>query len=1469
MADDTPDNPDLKSKETAPAPVSETRPGNIDSSYLADDLLLHLQALCEQFQTHCKSCDRTNWQDTQPLLEDDLSRIVNDLVLLEKSALSFVARELLKLVQYASTPNQASQQVIGVIEQGAQQLLSHVGFMVDGDYQYDSALSLIPLVNDCRASTQSSYLSDALMAAVGMELADNGKAPGTSKQVLSAECTKLAEHAMAKHAIVDEQIADWQNNRDASAKPLLKALSSFVDLTRSMSTQHSSYCLFRSLVIIVQACEQGELEKNPGVCGLFSQLSEALTDYAATRPSHALVDAALLRNCLYYVAQTSFDASAHMRNKFRLGRFSSSNHPAYKSTPTIGFDYQVINAMRQAVIAESTDLAGWLDVGLMDRVDYFKLVRLRLKLKQFEQVLAIVACQEGLTHLSVINEYLQRLDRKSEIEKHLCDSVTLGFTKLEASLDRSARKSIEPSRAGGVNDADRRDIYVDLARDACLLAAGVEVRAIGDDICELLSSEYCVPIPDNIIVERLVSLDNALQVLPLPEISPLVVSLCETVSQLSTRFQSEPAQRSSVNKIKLRENTDVVPELRSVFKLMDLYFCSALQPQPIAEDLLSQACEKLDDLKAALVSSTLSGDAPEDEEDAGSLTLNVNDELLLEPMLEPFLDDTVDQDATLKMVFHLECDEHLKMLSDAVRCALKPSANSDSQLPNEKMLRALHTVTSSAQAVGAGSVLGIAQPLQRASLALHREGRCFDASQTRYINDLLTALHARLAATQLAQEVDESVVEIESQLGAFISEAVTGIRQSAANADVLFNTGTELNSLGGVFSDEAAQLLEQLWQVISRPGFDSGSLNHAFGILHTLKGSARMAGEKAFSQSAHVLESDLQSLDDLHVQHRLLKSTYPALQQQIMHRTEHGSEAPRLDSHATYTRNESLSNDSENTESPYEERALTSATDLGATQSRLSTELKNLRHMYQEHKAATVRWKRLVQSGSETQSPAISEVTADMQASITLMGDALRRIEVEQQQAVRTSASLQQTLLNSRLVKFGSIRPKLLQVVDDAAAQCSGVQVELRLSGGELMLDRTMFNSISAPLEHLIRNAVVHGYNSQGACAKEPNEAVGVVSVSARIEGSELILGVRDDGCGVDVDNLNQQRSVQGLLSIRSNKELQELLFSRGFSSASNTDAIAGHGLGLTAVKAAIASLNGRIALDAYNVDGFSISLFVPQSTVVKRLVLVKLHHNLYGFPIEDVQSVQVSQALASDTSHKLPYQSGRFSLRHLIGTDDEAHDMQDNKPCIIINRANQTYAIEVDKVVGYREIVTQPIGVQLSSLEVYSAGGVTSDGQAVLAIDVDALLQRSATDAVRSKEQASRHVRPKVLVVDDSHTCRKKTCDSLKQWGFDVQGSRNGLDALEQLGESPPELIIVDLEMPLLNGFGLVDRLKDVYSENVPRIIMMSVNPESSAREKAANLGVSGFLPKPFDDVQLRSALQMAGLNLPDLTIA
>jgi len=467
----------------------------------------------------------------------------------------------------------------------------------------------------------------------------------------------------------------------------------------------------------------------------------------------------------------------------------------------------------------------------------------------------------------------------------------------------------------------------------------------------------------------------------------------------------------------------------------------------------------------------------------------------------------------------------------------------------------------------------------------------------------------------------------------------------------------------------------------------------------------------------------------------------------------------------------------------------------------------------------------------------------------------------------RTSREVQQRLMRMRAVPFSTVSERLHRLVRQTARELDK-KVELEVEGAELELDRSVLERIAAPLEHLLRNALAHGLETPAARAAAGKPEAGRVRLMLRQESNEMALVIADDGAGIDTDKLVARALERGVVAAGSapaEHERLQLVFAPGLSTADTVSELAGRGVGMDVVRSEIAAIGGRIDIASSRGQGTTFTVYLPLTLAVTQAVLVRAAGGLFAISTALVEQVLrlKSDAMAERYRAKQVEHQERVyplqSLRHLLepGTPTE---MEPYNSVLLLRSGIQRIALHVDRLVGNQEIVVKPVGPQLARVSWIAGATVLGDGSIVPIINPVVLAQRSSSRAslfstttlvpqyaARRPAQA-----PLVMVVDDSLTVRKVTSRLLEREGYQVATAKDGLEALEQLRTALPRLLLIDIEMPRMDGFDLARHVRgDERTRHIPIIVISSRTAEKH-RNQAAALGVNAFLGKPYQEAEL-----------------
>jgi chemosensory pili system protein ChpA (sensor histidine kinase/response regulator) len=518
-------------------------------------------------------------------------------------------------------------------------------------------------------------------------------------------------------------------------------------------------------------------------------------------------------------------------------------------------------------------------------------------------------------------------------------------------------------------------------------------------------------------------------------------------------------------------------------------------------------------------------------------------------------------------------------------------------------------------------------------------------------------------------------------------------------------------------------------------------------------------------------------------------------------------------------------------------------------------------------------------------SRSLSESVGDLDSLKEMLESVTREAETLLLQQSRVSSELQSGLMQTRMVRFDGLRARLARVVRQTASSV-GKKVQVEMTGGELELDRSIQERIVAPLEHILRNAVSHGLESpeKRRTLQKPDQ--GTIRLDLHRGGTDIVLDISDDGAGIDPAGVRRKAIERGMISAddeRPDNEIIQLILETGFSTSEEVTQISGRGVGMDVVDAEIRRLGGTLGIATEVGAGTRFSVRLPVTLAINQAVMVKAGDDTYAIPIASIEGV--AQVTAGDLkphyvdrSKLYEYAGNAYRVEHLgtvLGTSDpRLEDEAISYPVIMVRAGDDRVALHVDSLVGRREVVVKPLGAPLNTLPGISGATIMADGEVVLILDVGGLLRvenrfvatgpqpeadsaEAEPEADEAAAGAGQAATTTVLVVDDSITIRKVTTRILERNGYTVATAKDGVDAMSWMAHSVPELVLLDIEMPRMDGYEVATYVRgEERLVNVP-IIMITSRTGDKHRERAEDIGVNRYLGKPYQETELMEHIE------------
>ncbi len=502
-------------------------------------------------------------------------------------------------------------------------------------------------------------------------------------------------------------------------------------------------------------------------------------------------------------------------------------------------------------------------------------------------------------------------------------------------------------------------------------------------------------------------------------------------------------------------------------------------------------------------------------------------------------------------------------------------------------------------------------------------------------------------------------------------------------------------------------------------------------------------------------------------------------------------------------------------------------------------------------------------------SRALAESANDLDSLKDLLGSLTTEAESLLVQQSRVTAELQDGLMRTRMVPFERHVPRLTRLVRQAANE-AGKRAELAVEGASGELDRQVLDKMLPPFEHMLRNAVVHGIEEPDARQAGGKPPAGRITIRLHREGAEMVIDVADDGKGLDVDRIRSKAYELELLSPDAkvtDAEIMDLILKPGFSTAGKVTQSAGRGVGMDVVANEVKKLGGSLRISSVTGQGTNFTVRLPFTLAITQALIVRTGEEVYALPLPSVEGVaRVPRAeletLLAQAEPSYQYGEQTYKFRHLgMYLGGKAAELPEDEafiPVILVRAGEYSAALLVDEMLASREIVVKGVGPQLAGIRGISGATILGDGRIVLILDINALVRTGAPVVeIKRTAPAPADNRPLALVVDDSITVRRVTERFLKRNGMRVVTAKDGLDAISVLGDHRPDIILLDIEMPRMDGYEFASHVRnDDRVADVP-IIMITSRVGDKHRARAIELGVNDYLGKPYQDSQLLEAIR------------
>lgn len=498
----------------------------------------------------------------------------------------------------------------------------------------------------------------------------------------------------------------------------------------------------------------------------------------------------------------------------------------------------------------------------------------------------------------------------------------------------------------------------------------------------------------------------------------------------------------------------------------------------------------------------------------------------------------------------------------------------------------------------------------------------------------------------------------------------------------------------------------------------------------------------------------------------------------------------------------------------------------------------------------------------------LTEVATDIRNLNISMDDQLINLKYLMMDEEVIQKENQAMIQSIRMIPASSITLRCQRIVRQAC-RITNKEIELKIKGDEVLIDSEILNGMIDPLMHLLRNSVDHGIESTATREKNNKHPVGKINLEFTRKGNYVVIHCQDDGHGLSNEKILHTAVKKGLVAIEqklTDAEIHQLILLPGFSTRTKVTQISGRGIGMDVVQTKISELQGQMSLDSVEGEGLSIEISIPQtlSSMLSLLVrcggktmavsnrgLQKIYHPDDYELIENSTTELICQI--AETHYSTRYFGELLGMSTLVYN----HPRQKLPALRIIDDIGKTYFIFVDELLGYKDLLVKNMGHYISHIQGITGASILGNGEVAPVIDLVEMLHHAAKydflSADITKEMREQEGDLSVaLVVDDSLSARRAVVILLEDYGLEVRTAIDGLDAIKQMEDKQPDIVVVDLEMPRMNGIELTAHIKGCQETKHIPVIMITSRMTEKHHKQAQAAGITTFMTKPFSTEEL-----------------
>lgn len=499
----------------------------------------------------------------------------------------------------------------------------------------------------------------------------------------------------------------------------------------------------------------------------------------------------------------------------------------------------------------------------------------------------------------------------------------------------------------------------------------------------------------------------------------------------------------------------------------------------------------------------------------------------------------------------------------------------------------------------------------------------------------------------------------------------------------------------------------------------------------------------------------------------------------------------------------------------------------------------------------------------------ISESIEDLNTFHRHIGSYVEQMSTSLAKFSNNQSLISDTLTDIGTVSFSNIIPRLRRIIRQVS-KTNNKQVELNAIGVDTQVERVVLEQMTAPFEHMIRNSIVHGIETPEERLAAGKSAHGTITLKVSKVGSDLLIEISDDGKGFNVEKIRDKAIETGLIDEQTaidDNELATILMLPGFSTAKQLSQDAGRGVGLDVLAKALTILKGEANISFIPNEGVTFTISIPATLMIIQSIIVDAGGQTYAIPLDNIIGVTQEKDVIFDGKHtQFSYHNDIYQAYDLSTIYSSKNALSHkNKIYLLFEINGKSIAIGAESIVAQLEVIMHPLNPQISNIPGITGSAVTPDGETIFTVDIQAFTQFITSKKINKTHSIPTHEKnidepadiPLIMVIDDSITMRRVSQRMLERSGYKVITAKDGVDALEMLESYHPDLIMLDIEMPRMDGFEVLTYLRSTEKFMKTPVMMVTSRSGEKHRNRALEIGANEYCGKPYQEKYVLQMIQ------------